>query len=54
MKDHEIRELVNKLTEIARTYAHTHQLRAHISREVNRALKTNQPEKALKNEPVNC
>lgn len=39
MKDHEIRELVNRLTEAARTYGQTQQLRAHMSRIVNEALK---------------
>lgn len=38
MKEHEIRELVNELTKAARTYAHTQQLRAHMSRIVNEAL----------------
>ncbi|AOZ65430.1 hypothetical protein [Klebsiella phage vB_KpnS-VAC51] len=39
MKDHEIAQLVNKLTEAAKTYAHTQQLRAHMSRIVKEALK---------------
>ena len=39
MKDHEIAQLVNKLTEAAKTYAHTQQLRAHMSRIVNEALR---------------
>lgn len=39
LKDHEIRELVDKLTEAARTYAHTQQLRAHMSKIIKEALK---------------
>ena len=34
MKDHEKRELVNRLTKIAREYAHTQQLRDRIAREI--------------------
>lgn len=39
LKDHEIRELVNKLTEAARTHGQTQQLRAHMSRIIKEALK---------------
>lgn len=38
LKDHEIAQLVNELTKIAKEYAHTQQLRAHISRAVKEAL----------------
>ena len=31
MKDHEIRELVNELTRVAKTFSHTQQLRSRIS-----------------------
>ena len=34
MKDHEKRELVNRLTKIAREYAHTQQLRERIAHEL--------------------
>lgn len=38
MKDHEIAQFVNQLTEVARTYGHTQQLRDRISEVVHRRL----------------
>lgn len=38
MKDHQLRELVNQLTETARTYADTQQLREQIADKVKAAL----------------
>ncbi len=38
MKDHEIRELVNKLTDVAREYGQTQQLRERIARVVKDAV----------------
>ena len=43
MKDHEIRELVNELTKIAKTYAHTQQLRSRISGVVCKHIKNPLP-----------
>lgn len=42
LKDHEIAQLVNDLTKIARDYAHTQQLRERISMRVNAALRGRQ------------
>lgn len=42
MKDHEIRELVNELTQAAKEYAHTQQLRAVISRIIHDTLAKNE------------
>ncbi len=39
LKDHEIAQLVNALTQVARDYHHTQQLREQISKLVNKALK---------------
>lgn len=38
MKEHEVAKLINDLTEIARTYGHTQQLRERISYRVHEAL----------------
>ncbi len=44
MKDHEKRELVNRLTKIASEYAHTQQLRERIAHELlSSSLMTNHP-----------
>ena len=45
MKDHEIRVLVNELTEVARTYSHTQQLREQIARVVKSRIKKNPQER---------
>lgn len=42
IKDHLVSECVNSLTKIAKEYHGTQQLRAHISREVNKLVKNEQ------------
>jgi hypothetical protein len=40
MKDHELRELINDATAVARLYAHTQQLREQISHVITPAIRT--------------
>lgn len=50
MKDHEIREFINRLTAIAKKYGHTQQLREHIHKEVLQTIYSDASKKVNKDD----
>lgn len=52
MKDHELRELINDVTTVARIYAHTQQLREQIAQLIIPALTTHTEPEGYKLVPI--